>query len=365
MKKVGILTCHFYPNFGSTLQAIALQNTIKKLGHNVKIINYINPKFGVLTLKEYWIKYKIKPLICKIFGQKIKRFSNNPLRFQLKYQETTKIVQTDEELKQISSKFDIIVCGSDQIWSPAHFYIAYLAGFTDECTSKISYAASIGTNNIPEDLLPTYRNLLSDFKFISVREDMAKKILKDMCGLDSVTVLDPTLLLDVVDYEKMEEPLEMYDDNFVFCYFLNKNHKYNVKEIRNYADERHLSVVGFSANSDDDLRLKLLKNLSAGNFLWLVHHSKMVVTDSYHGTIFSLIYHKEFALYYRFLESDINGENSRIKQLDTFFGISSRIIDNAKRFDTLKNFAFDEFDKKRNILRDTSLNYLRTAIGNA
>ena len=365
MKKIGILTCHFYPNFGSTLQAIALQESIKRLGYTVKIINYINPKISIVTLKKYLLNYKLKPLICKFFKKGVKRFSNNVLLFQQKYQNTTSIVQTFEELNKISKKFDLIVCGSDQIWSPAHFHIAYLAGFTDKCTSKISYSASIGTNSIPEELLPTYRSLLSEFKSISVREDKAKYLLKEKCHIDSVTTLDPTLLLDVLDYEKMEESVETIGENFVFCYFLNKSHSYNVKAIIDYAESSHLSVVGFSCNNEDKQKMRLLNNLSAGNFLWLVHHSTMFVTDSYHGTIFSLIFHKEFALYYRFSESDVNGENSRIEQLNSYFDISARIIDNSKRLDMLEPYAFDTFENKREILRDYSLNYLKTALKNA
>lgn len=363
-KKIGILTCHYYPNFGSTLQAIALQNTILKMGYDVNIINYHNPKHGTITLKSLFIHF-IKRTVSKLPFSNFRKYRDNCFEFQNKYQKTTRVAQTDRELKNIVKGFDVIVCGSDQIWSPAHFYKTYFAPFASGI-SKISYAPSIGTNNIPEELVDEYKKLLGQFKYISIREEKGKELLKDICGINSTVVLDPTLLLEKEDYYYMEETVLGIAEPFIFCYFLNAENTYDRNFIQQFANQNNCSIYGFSLNPKDGEYTNLLHNISAGNFLWLVKNAKAVFTDSYHGNILSLIYHTPFYLFMRFNSRDPRSENSRILQLDDYFKISSNLItESNNRIEDIPAYDFFMFENKRADLKEKSLNYLREALNNA
>lgn len=355
MNKIGVLTCHYYTNFGSTLQSIALQNTISKMGYPVKLINYHNP-----IHRNSLAKRLVKKIMLLIPG--FRRSNNNAIKeFQKKYQKCTDIVTDNDGLRKVCKEFDVIVCGSDQIWSPTHFFPVYFADFLGSGDNKkVSYAASIGTNYIPSELIPKYKDLISDFKCVSVREEKAKELLQKNCQIDSTVVLDPTLLLDVEEYRKMSEKPKNIDKPYIFCYFLNAKNNYKDKVIR-YAQSKNLEIIGVSENKSDSLWMKSLK-ISTGEFLWLIDHAETVFTDSYHGTIFSMIFHKPFWEFMRFNENDYKCENSRINQLDLYFNISARILTDDVNPSDQVEFDYESFDLSLNSLRKQSLSFLQKAI---
>lgn len=157
-KKVGVLTWHYYSNFGSALQAFALQNSIKSLGGNISFTNYHYPKFGKVS--------KIKDTVRLILGNTIgwlplkivDRFRYATICFSHKHHHLGQITTDEKLLPELTKNYDVLVCGSDQIWVPNVFNPVYFVAFADKHIRKVSYAASIGLNAIPEDLIQSTKN---------------------------------------------------------------------------------------------------------------------------------------------------------------------------------------------------------------
>lgn len=358
-KKIGIITWHYFPNFGSALQAYAMQYTINHLGYDAKIINFRDKRYGV----NHEIKIGIQVFLHQTFSRINNNFAFPFPYFHRKYLKETKIIYNEQSLPLVSKGFDAVICGSDQIWAPNVFNPVYLLNFVPDDIPKISYAASIGLDEIPGALTQTYKKLLTSFHAISVREKQGARLLEQSCGIKSEVVLDPTLLVNIENWKKIEKEIKR-KDKYIFCYFLNKNHKYKMA-VESYAKSKGIEVIGCSSNpADADWMTVLKKNIGPCEFLWLIHHAETVFTDSFHGTIFSLLYHKQFVTFERFESTDKICQNSRIYQLDDYFGLSHRIIritsDTEIKID---DFDYGIFEQRLNGLREQSMEYLKKALG--
>ncbi len=356
-KKIGVITWHYYHNFGSALQAYALQYSLCSYKNKCSIINYRDKRIEVYVS----VKVKIQILLTNL--NILKKYRYPFTSFHAKFLNQTPIEHNTENLHKIVSKFDAVLCGSDQIWAPNVFNPVYMLDFVPDDIPKISYAASIGLNEIPDDLVGTYQRLLSRFQAISVREKQGAQLLDQRCGIKSEVVLDPTLLVNVVHWKELEKKVNR-KDKFIFCYFLNKNHRYK-EAVQAYAKRHGIEVIGCSANTEDASWMTILGNdIGPCEFLWLIHHAEAVFTDSYHGTIFSLLYHKPFVTFERFESSDKICQNSRIYQLDDYFCLSQRII--RVTHDTeivIDDFDYDMFERRLCELRKSSMEFLKRALG--
>ncbi len=361
-KKVGILTWHYFLNFGSALQAYALKQTIEKLGYITEVINYRNPKDGLPN--QY--KDLIRLFISKIFFQRGVLFGHQItypfLNFHKKYLKIKKPFNDIETLRNISKNFYSIICGSDQIWAPNILNPVYFLNFVPNNVRRISYAASIGLNNIPENLVNLYHSELKKFHSISVREKMGQILLENKCNIKSSIVLDPTLLLDEEEWSRMErKPFELnlnLDNEYVFCYFLKKDNKYKQAILDKFGE----NIIGYSLNLNDKSWMKDVTGyIGPREFLWLIHHAKTIITDSFHGTIFSLIFHKNFITFNRFKINDPICQNSRIEQLNDYFFIKNKIFNEDDLiFDNEYNYEY--FDNNITKYKNNSINYLTYAL---
>ncbi len=365
-KKIGLVTWHYYSNFGSALQAYALQKNIVELGYDVKIINYRNKKYGKYT-KSANIKNFVRCIVEKIFrgkNNKIAQKLYNPfLIFRNRFFNETKVEQDEEKLWKLCRDCKTVVCGSDQIWAPNVFNSVYMLDFVPNNINKVSYAASVGLNDIKDSMAKKYKLLLDDFKHISVREQAGAKLLKEKCQVDACVVLDPTLLLDKKHWQILEKECLKEDENYIFCYFLNEKNEYKDKVLA-YAKENGLNIIGKSANPDDEVWLSSPPNqIGPQEFLKLIHNARVIFTDSYHGTIFSLLYHKDFVTFERFENTDEVCQNSRIYQLNRYFDISKRIVrllDCEKL--TIAEYDYNKFEERLKVLRQESLEFLKNAL---
>lgn len=360
-KNIGLLTWHYYSNFGSALQAFALQHTIETLGYKSSFVNYHNPKFG----KVNWIKDTVRLILGNTIGRiplsVADRFRYATICFSHKHHHLGKATTDEKLLPLLTKDFDILVCGSDQIWAPNVFNPVYFAAFAEKHIRKVSYAASIGLNAIPEDLILKYKELLQSFHTIGIREEEGKNLLKQTCGIDSTVVLDPTLLVDASVYCKMQRKVHGIHKPFLFCYFLNKEHQYK-ENVERYAREHNLQIVGVSDKATDGKWMKRLTGLGADHFLWLINNAEAIMTDSYHGSIFSLLFHKNLWIFQRFVESDPICQNSRIRQLRNNFNLGQRIITATSLIDETKAIDYNYFESRLKELRASSLDFLKKTL---
>lgn len=327
MKKVGVITWHNYHNYGGRLQTYALQELLTRSGQACKVINYLPKKENVLrTLLKIAIS-----LIMNIFPFLSSNIVGarywNYLRFQRRYIRTTARVNSIEELKCIISEFDSIICGSDQIWSPIFYNPIYMLCFVTEKKKKLSYAASIGTDYLPNELVREYKKWISRLDAVSVREKKGAELLKIHCDIDAEVVLDPVLLLDEAMWDDISKRPKLKTP-YIFCYFLNSDHWYSsiVNEI---SKKRGLNTVCISSRKQDRKWASIFET-SAGpaEFIGYIKHADMILTDSYHGMLFSIIYKKDFYVFRRFDNDDVMCQNSRIIDSLNKFDLFERMINN-------------------------------------
>lgn len=360
MKRIGIITWHYYPNYGSRLQIYALQNVLIKLGFDAEIINYKNKAMvhgnlvRILSSILIRIPKSLVSRLCPSLLFSFNRFDRNHLKLSNTFYKSCNINY---------NSYDAVICGSDQILAPNVYNPTYMLDFVSDNKLKISYAASIGLNKLPEDLVPEYTKFISRINYISVREEKAKELLLTHCGIDSTVVLDPTLLVNINEWKSIEQPINL-KKKFVFCYFLNKNHKYKTI-VQNYAHDNNLSIYGVSENPNDTDWMTMFNKRIVGpcEFLGLINEASVIFTDSYHGTIFSLLYHKKFVTFERFSVDDSICQNSRIEQLAKYFDIHDNIV---KACDTIKininEIDYRKFETKLSGLREFSLNFINKAL---
>ena len=356
---IAILTWHYYTNYGSVLQAYALQEFLIEQGYNVTVLDYRKPEYNGCRLSRMLRRHKLLyKYFCQLFNRK-KAYSFYRFICE-KLHMSTEIMYANALEKEIQ-KHNAIIVGSDQIWAPNVFNPVYMLDFVPDDILKISYAASIGLNQIPDDLISTYQKLLSRFHAISVREKQGAQLLDQRCGIKSEVVLDPTLLVNIDHWKQLEKKVKR-NDKYIFCYFLNKNHRYK-ESVQEYAKKKDIEVIGCSANSEDASWMTVLGNeIGPCEFLWLIHHAEAVFTDSYHGTIFSLLYHKPFITFERFANTDKICQNSRIYQLDDHFNLARRIIKIEDTELIIEDYDYDMFEHRLDVLRKSSLEFLRKAL---
>ncbi len=361
-RRVGILTWHYFINFGSALQAYAVQRSIEKMGAEATIINYQDPKYSGKPWKDT-LRYYIGKL-SKFFPDRFAmRFGYPYQQFQKHYMHLTRQAASKDEVSNIARNMDVLVCGSDQIWAPNVFNPIYMMDFdTRPNVRKVSYAASIGLERIPQDKVEQYTRLLCGFDAISVRETKGKNLLMQRCGVDSSVVLDPTLLLDQEEYRVMERCVSGIKQPYIFCYFLNKDHTYR-RSVEKYAKENGYAIYGSTLRLDDQEWMHRMQYIGPGEFIWLIEHARAVFTDSYHGTIFSMLFHKPFCVFERFSNNDPICQNSRIEQLGIWFDMKSHLRSADEDICICSAMDSKRFEMDLHVAREASLAYLKGALG--
>lgn len=371
MKKVAILTWLNNENYGSILQAYALQAFIKNNGYNVVDIDYDASNRAKLI---NWIKNRNS---LNLFGDKIKRktskiFSKNTIDFsqrKLKFKDfkkenivTTRKYSSPKELIELRNKYDIYVCGSDQIWSPKLMNPVFYFSFLDKDDYKISYAPSLGVSNIDDRKKELIKELLKGFNFISVREEKGKELLKDLTKKDITVQLDPTLLLCKEDWEKLLINRNNINNEYIFLYLLTPNDKY-IEKVKEIAKRENLNVkVVLTDIGPYNTGFEELSDVGPLDWLALIKGAKYVFTDSFHGSIFSIIFNKQFILFKRFNDMKKGSENSRIINLSKKFGFEDRIADENTKIGSITPIDYTIINKKMYEERIKSQKWLLNAL---
>lgn len=371
-KIIGIITFHRSYNSGSILQAYALQNVIKnKLGLENEIIDFSNSgqkRYYSIIVEIKKFKDIIRNIVYGIFYIPLKRHNTdyenyiikNLILSEQKYNEF-------EQLKNIEDRYSILICGSDQVWNTkcADADDAYFLAFAER-TPKIAYATSMGANNIVGSDASTekhYRNLLKNFKSISVREFNAQKWLSKLYDRDIKITADPTLLLSREEWEKL--CLErIYKGEYIFYYSFGYDREYS-KTVYKISQKLNLPVIVMDSKSWVKMHLftygfKLSKNSGPAVFLTLIRDAKLVLTTSLHGTIFSTIFNKHF-WYLKKDGFEINDNiDDRAISLLTQLGLMNRYISCTDLInkELLEEIDYDEVNKCVRPLIDMSIQYL-------
>ena len=338
--KIGILTWLHNGNYGSILQAYALQKALRNQGYQTENIDYapstvkkvenlIKNKNSLKLFLEKWDAYCAKKVAGspRELSEKQKKFDD----FRENYINITQRYSSPKEVATIDGEFDAYICGSDQIWSPVLLNPVFYFDFLSDTERKIAYACSFGVSSIKGKKATKITNYLNRFDYISVRESSGCEIVKSLTGNVVPVMPDPTLLLQRTDWDKVSR-YNLNLNNYIFCYFLSWNEDY-WKYVENVSQQLGYQIVIVpSVKQTYQVDAKILKNIGPEEWVGLVKNASYVITDSFHGTVFSIIYNKPFTLLKRFSDDNPRSQNSRIYTLLEHYNLTNRLGINTDIF---------------------------------
>ncbi len=373
VKKIGTITFHIAHNYGAMLQAYALPEAVKNMGYNCEVIDYRFPyiyKWGEVDyLKE--LKYKfgivggtlryIKRLLLGYYNPHLKKNKFNRFR--------DKVISHSKEIyfskyELVNLNYDAILFGSDQIWNENLTDGVASEFFGDfhclEKTKKIAYAASNGTDCFSDETKQLYYDLLKDFYAIGVREEnLAHSLNCD--GINAVTVLDPTLLLKKSEWDNMKKKsykdVPIPKEEYLLIYAFDED-DWVYEFAKKMAQKNNLKIVVI-AYSDKEItkNFTVFTECGPGDFVNLISKAKIVVTTSFHGTVFSIIYHKDFYCIPHKLY------HSRTDSLLECLNLSQRNIKSSDAIDSVEKINWTVVDNILEEKRIESLNFLKSTLG--
>lgn len=366
--KVGILTFHNAHNYGAVLQAYALKQTLNKLGHTVEIINYRNPvidnKYQKHLKAGIQLKTFLHPRLCL---QKMKFMINKKIMRQAweqqyeRFEEFIGLYLTDmpkikfEELEHLN--YDILIAGSDQIWAGSitdGIDKAYLLDFPFK-GRKVSYAASLSGGSVPEEDKDIMCRCLKDFDFISTREKTLADSLSRICGKKVVTVLDPTLLLESSDYQFLLKKDPRTEEKYIFAYYVSEDDVLRACALE-MAEKLGIRLfeLHYYMKRDYDKRSQFA-DFGPSEFISFLAGAEFVLTNSFHGTVFSILFKKRFYSVYR--------ENVRIENLLNRLEITNCHIYSIQELDDNLQIDYQRVMDGLQIYRKASIDFLNLALG--
>jgi len=369
MKKIGILTFHKAINYGAALQAYALQKKVIDLGLDAELIDYgsigIADTTASLIKKNIFNKLfkhifrpvshfnhlvkRVKVLIIKriegfLFKKDLEKQIESFISFKKNYLKTSKnSYYTNKDLESTELIYDGVITGSDQVWNPliTQSDLAYFLNFLNDNDKKISYAASFGSDSIPDEFQSKIIPELQSIKHLSVREASGAVIIKNISNRDAQVVVDPTLLLSREEWEEVI-PENKIDEPYIFCYAF-----FNEPEIKRLC--KHLSKitglkivrlslyhVGFQRTKEYfDKSTTYVNDSGPLEFLSYLNNASIVVTNSFHGAIFSINFKKDF-----FVVSPKYSVERIVNILD-LYKLSDRLQKNGDKLPTKNDIKID------------------------
>lgn len=343
---VGIVT-KMSKNYGAVLQAYALKKTIEKFGFNTRIINY-NGAIGNLSynlFKREFSLNSIKVNFLRLFHyNEIKCSIERFQKFRKKYFDLTESYASIKDFRNAPPEFDVYIVGSDQVWNPQILFSPiYYLDFGGSEKKRIAYAASFGNNNIPVDYKNEIQRLLYNFNAISVREGSGVDILKEL-GHVGVEVLDPTLLLEQNEWKSIMQAPDDIKEPYIVCYFLHNHPKIetiveNVKKMTGYKVINIATDVGLYAVGDEQRW-----DIGPKEFVWLFANADYVITSSFHGTVFSIIFERKF------WTVNLNPNDSRLRNILKTFNLEANLIEINQEILVEPSMQID-YEKTKEILK--------------
>lgn len=363
-KKAGIITIVDFTNYGNRLQNYAVSETLKKLGVKSETLFFTNAN-GKARVKQ-WIKYSIKNIpgvieLNILLRGKASIKHIRYLNFDKFSRKNIKLRTVDKKnrnkIDRLYKKYDYFAIGSDQIWNPNYGYATDFdfASFAMS-EQKICFAPSFGVDEIPDQFRETIKNNLQQMNYIAVREKSGARIVKDLVGKDSEVLLDPTMLLYAEEWEKVAEVPHQVDlsEKYIFSYFLGTRTEEQEKRIEHIKNQ-----YGLKEYTLLDKRFPELYVAGPGEFIELIKNATLVCTDSFHASVFSILFQKPFIVFQR--DGDGAGISSRLDTLLETFKLTSRKELNVKEEDLLC-CNFEESNEILEKERERCLDFFKRAM---
>lgn len=323
MKKIAIITLPGYFNFGNRLQNYALQHALEEKGTQVITLF---PARKIRTMKEFlwnFVERRNGKLCLRYFKDiekecKLWSFTKDRIL-------TRKIKTENGKIPNfVNEQYDCFVVGSDQVWNPnfwdqsqdSYEYFNYMLKFADS-QKRIAYAASFGVSDLPEFWKKLFSDSLDQFEYISVREKAGKQLVEQLSNKAATVCIDPTMLLTAEQWRSIEQTPKR-KEKYILTYMLGDLDETVGTEIEQYAREQSLKIVHIT-----DIKGKQYA-IRPEEFLGYIDNAQVVVTDSFHACVFSILFHTPFLVTSRKYKNKMN-MNSRTVHLLESFGLEKQV----------------------------------------
>ena len=350
MKTIGIITYHHYYNYGTMLQALALQGKVEQLGYQAELIDFKQDnslsRYEMLKLRikrmPVYIKERKKYRALADSREKIKEKNELFEQFYKTYLHVgKKKYTTTQQLMENPPVYDGYVVGSDQTWNPfvANSPEAFFLPFVENKSKKGSYGPSLAVKSLSDEKEKEYRKKLSNFSFLSCREQDGAQLLSRITQKEVKCVLDPTLLLSAKEWGKYCE-FEIPKEPYILVYFLGEKseHRRAVEKIQKLTNWKIISLPAAYLEMENNDYKKVWGGPK--EFLSLIRGAALICTDSFHGTMFSINFQRNFFSFCKSSDSEESSENSRLYSALNIFGLSNRIIHNMDNL-TAEDISID------------------------
>lgn len=355
--KIAILTFHRAINYGAILQAYALQRALIILGYDVEILDYRNDLIEKSYYSPLGSSKKTKGIIKSLLYFNVQRARNKAFNHFRK----NMIVSNKKYNRRTISEtaYDYYITGSDQVWNLkcTNYDPVYFLNFVS-ADKRVSYAASLGKYKDIIDSYDQFYGFLRDFKWISVRENAGRELLKNKVDKNMYIDVDPTFLLKREEWDKLAMKSKLND--YVLIYSVNLN--MDVLTVgRKIKKEKGKKLLILTLRNKPIKLLEneiLLQKSSPEEFLGLIKDANCVVTNSFHGTAFSIIFNSDF---YLVKNSKEDLDNTRLDSLLEKFGLSDRIVE-SNSFEFKDSINYELVNERVNAEVQTSINHLTKSI---
>lgn len=377
--RIGIITLFDNGNAGAALQAYALNTVLRRMGHACVDIRYERVSEGqsdtqanwkkrrkMLRTPKGWIRFATKATLSILLMRKLKRRRCAVSAFVHQYiPQTQQTYRGMEALEDARLTFDAFICGSDNIWNKLKFDPAYLLAFVPDEVPKYSYAAGLSAKSFSPSDQQRFLPLINRLKAISVRDHIGVQLLRSLIDQPIREDVDPTLLLTREEWSSIaKKPCEL-PERYIFCYLLGNGADAR-QAARKMKQATGLPIVNIphatSVQTQDvgfgDIRLY---DVGPAEMLYLFAKASYVITDSFHGCIFSLIFEKQFAILRRFVSGPEVELNMRLDGLLDKVGLLTHMCENAEETVRALKIEIDFQPVRQKIcaLRNESFEYLK------
>lgn len=386
MSKIGLVAVTNH-NYGSILQTFALQEAVRAHGHETEILKYAEPpiakfkrfknfEYGKTRLKRVYRNFVIGTLYkhhkqnLSTRAKAFQHFINSELSM-------TVACHSLSDLTCLCHRYDAILLGSDQVWHPMNLEMNFFTlNFVPAEVKKGAYAPSFGVSKLPVSYEEPYRKFIGRIEYVSCREKAGTALIEKLTGRKVPMVCDPTLLLNGSEWAAIadrcaskENGLNLGEVPYIFCYFIGNNP--NQRKLVNEFKKKHgckvvaLQHINEYIPSDEEYADYTPYNVGPAEFLQLVRNAKYVMTDSFHASVFSLQFHRNFYVFDRFENGIGNSTTSRIDSLLGKVGLMDRKIRHDASLADLDGVGVIDYhnvDLKLSEFRKTSQEYLSSII---
>lgn len=361
--KIAILTRTSATNFGTVLQAYALQRYVREQGFYVKTVDDVLPRRVYnKTVKHKWsIKGYLANIVDRWKSRNLYKRAIKLDKVSRKFKKKYISYFYPKSLKDINEEFDMVIAGSDQIWAysaePKLFSYFLLESIKPD-KKKVSYAVSMGESEYPIQYKDKVINLLEQFDYLSVREKGSQEIIAKYTNKSIDIVCDPVLLMDNTDWKQLAGKRKI-KKKYIFCYFLG-NQDWYWEKLEEYSRKNDSEIYVYQ-KEETEHSYHSIHICSPNDFLNYIEFAEFVFTDSFHGLCFSLLFKKQFYVLQRFLNDGNNIQNNRLVNLLGLIELKDKFLSQESLLND-QIVDYEVVDKKLNVFKEVSKEYLKKVL---